>query len=117
MTMTRLLLCAATILALTASANAQRESGHTRPASFGDIIQSCRPDQGCAWSANPKIIAALKKRYPSADDTADGIWVIDHFENSKHRFYEVAFTTTHWNMVCRFTINPIKFSKCRTRHA
>jgi hypothetical protein len=49
--MTRLLLCTATILALTASANAQRESGNYMGGFGGSgIIGSIPKSSTCSWS-------------------------------------------------------------------
>jgi hypothetical protein len=49
--MTRLLLCTATILALTASAHAQRESGNYMGGFYGtNILGNFRKDSTCSWS-------------------------------------------------------------------
>jgi hypothetical protein len=52
--MTRLLLCTATTLALTASAHAQRESGNYMGGFGGtNIIGSIPKRSVCAWSISP----------------------------------------------------------------
>jgi hypothetical protein len=79
---------------------------------FEEGVSCSKQGIGCSGPANPEIVAALKKRYPSADE----IWAIESLENGKYR-YSVAFVTTKSNMQCRLTLNPIKFSNCGRRHA
>jgi len=79
---------------------------------FEDGVSCSKQGQGCAGPASPDVVAALKKRYPSADE----IWAFESLEDGKYR-YGVAFVTTKCNMYCRLTLNPIKFSNCRIRHA
>jgi hypothetical protein len=102
------LICALAVTLLATSAHA------------GDIfepgMQGCSQSEaprGCAGPANPNVIAALKKRYPDADE----VWAFEEVDkNGKYR-YGVAFDTAKWHMACRLTLNPIKFSNCRIRHA
>jgi hypothetical protein len=49
---------------------------------------------GCAASASPEIIAALKKRYPNAES----IWAFDEPGKGGKRRYSVAFFTGEWHM-------------------
>jgi hypothetical protein len=115
-TVTRLLLCTALALVLgTGAAQAKR-----LPEECADCIDR-DPDgtclrvwaHGCTGEANPFIIAALKKRYPDADE----IWVSDDSPKQDGRIFVVSFMAASGNMACRMTLRPIRFSKCRRRHA
>jgi hypothetical protein len=73
--MTRLLLCTATILALTAQANAQRESGNYMSGFGGSgIIGSIPKRSVCAWSISPgeKAWCQQPQQHPAKAQKAKG---------------------------------------------
>ena len=63
--MKRLLICTAALLTLTASANAQRESGNYMGGFFGSGILGSIPKRSvCAWSISPGEKAWCQQQAP-----------------------------------------------------
>jgi hypothetical protein len=95
---------AATLLASSAHAIDVLEEG----------VSCSKQGIGCAGPANPEIVAALKKRYPSADE----IWAFEErLKNGKYRYHVAFFTNKGWHIACQLRLKPIKFSNCRIVHA
>lgn len=80
---------------------------------FEEGVSCSKQGMGCAGAANPEIVAAVKKRYPSADE----IWAFEErLKNGKYR-YSVAFYTKDWHISCRLRLKPIRLSNCDIVHA
>jgi hypothetical protein len=100
---------------LLASATSNVTSAHAIDV-FEEGVSCSKQGIGCGGPANPEIVAAVKKRHPSAED----VWAFEErLKNGKYRYrYSVAFFTNEgWHKACQLRLKPIKLSNCRIVHA
>jgi hypothetical protein len=105
------LFCVAALVALTTQAAVGQElpsdKSDTGPCSC--VRNIC--NNACMRTPNPEVLAALRKRFPNLQ-SEDDVLV---FDDGRQR-YEVAFYTPKSHMACRFTLKPVRFTKCRVVH-
>jgi hypothetical protein len=81
---------------------------------FEEGVSCSKQGLGCSAPPSPEIVAAVKKRYPDADQ----FWAFEErLKNGKYRYSVTFYADDGWHIYCRLRLKPIKLSNCHIVHA